>query len=155
MRAMSRRIRYVDDDRIRLYGMLRETHGRIERVCARTVAEQLGIAGNVHEVLLRLAHAPQERLRVTDLAACLELTTGGATRLVNRVVAQGLAEKHSDPDDRRVQWVELTALGRKTVERAARLRLAELDRELFSRLSERELRTLVTVLDRLNPDLPE
>lgn len=144
--AVPRRIRHVDDERIGVYGLLHETHARIERVCETTLQHKVGISGAVHEVLLRLARTPGHRLRVTELGSALDVTTGGATRLVNRVVERGFAVKEPDDDDRRVQWVVLTPLGRDVVERATRLHLADLERELFSRLGDRDRAELVRLL---------
>jgi len=152
---MERRVRYVHDERIGIYGLLHETYGRIERACESTLQRKVGISGGVHEVLLRLARTPDQRLRVTELGAALAVTTGGATRLVNRVVAQGFAVKETDPHDRRVQWVVLTPLGRDVAERATRLHLADLDRELFSRLTDDERDDLVRLLGRLHGEASE
>ncbi len=146
---MERGVRHVNDERIGIYELLHETHGRIERVCESTLQRKVGITGGVHELLLRLARTPGNRLKVTELAAALAVTTGGATRLVNRVVAQGFAVKEPDPDDGRVQWVVLTPLGREVAERATRLHLADLERELFSRLTLAERAELVRLLGRL------
>lgn len=149
---MSARLRHVHDERIRIYGMLHETHARIERVCEVTLQRKVGISGAVHEVVLRLARTPGHRLRVTELGAALDVTTGGATRLVNRVVAQGFAVKEPDPDDGRVQWVVLTDLGRDVAERATRLHLADLERELFSRLTDTDRAELVRILTKLSEE---
>ncbi|MFN0284778.1 MAG: MarR family winged helix-turn-helix transcriptional regulator [Kineosporiaceae bacterium] len=151
---MERRVRYVQDERIGIYGLLHETHARIERVCDATIQRKVGISAGVHEVLLRLARSHDRRLKVTALGAALDVTTGGATRLVNRVVALGFATKEPDPADRRVQWVVLTPLGRDVVERATRLHLADLERELFSRLTRDERTDLVRLLTRLREETP-
>ncbi|MGZ8734907.1 MAG: MarR family winged helix-turn-helix transcriptional regulator, partial [Acidimicrobiia bacterium] len=45
---------------------------------------------------------------MSELACQLGLTSGGATRLVDRVVEAGLVVRTSCPSDRRVQWVVLT-----------------------------------------------
>ncbi len=149
---MARRIRHVHDDRIGFYGLLHEAHGRLERVFAETLESRVGIASTVHEVLLRLARSPEHRLKVTELGAALDVTTGGATRLVNRVVAMGMATKRASRSDKRVQWVELTDLGRDVVERATRLHLADLQRELFDRTTPAEREVLATVFERLRTD---
>lgn len=146
---MVRRIRYVNDERIGFYGLLHEAHGRLERVFAQTLETRVGIPSSVHEVLLRLARSPEHRLKVTELGAALDVTTGGATRLVNRVVALGMATKRASSSDKRVQWVELTDLGRDVVERATRLHLTDLQRELFDRTSPQERDVLAAVFGRL------
>lgn len=48
------------------------------------------------------------------------LTTGGATRLVDRMEAAGLVERVEDPGDRRGRLVRLTPLGEETTVFASR-----------------------------------
>src|SRR4051794_14683313 len=49
------------------------------------------------------------------------LSTGGATRLVDRMEAAGLVTRVADADDRRGRRVRLTPAGEQTTVRAARL----------------------------------
>jgi DNA-binding MarR family transcriptional regulator len=56
------------------------------------------------------------------------LTTGGATRLVDRMEAAGLVTRVESPDDRRGKLVRLTALGEETAVRAARVHLENIKR---------------------------
>lgn len=62
------------------------------------------------------------------------LTTGGATRLVDRMEAAELVERAADPDDRRARLVRLTALGEETVVRASRVHLENIKRYLVDPL---------------------
>lgn len=56
------------------------------------------------------------------------LTTGGATRLVDRMEAAGLVTRVESPDDRRGKLVRLTPLGEETAVRAARVHLENIKR---------------------------
>jgi DNA-binding MarR family transcriptional regulator len=51
------------------------------------------------------------------------LTSGGVTRLVDRMAAAGLVERADDPDDRRGRLVRLTPLGEEKAARDAVPRL--------------------------------
>lgn len=53
--------------------------------------------------------------RTTDLAAELEVAPSTATRMCDRLVRKGLAERFRRDDDRRATWVMLTAEGRDLV----------------------------------------
>ena len=55
-----------------------------------------------------------------ELAKALGVTLGAATGLVDRLIQQGLVERVSDPEDRRLVRVRLTAKGRRTHASAAR-----------------------------------
>ncbi len=56
------------------------------------------------------------------------LTTGGATRLVERMEVAGLVERTEDPDDRRGRLVRLTPLCEETAVRASRVHLENIQR---------------------------
>ena len=68
--------------------------------------------------------------RVNDIADALEITVGGTSQAVDRLVAKGLCERRANPTDRRSSIVELTAAGRELLGVA----MAVFDRELESRL---------------------
>jgi DNA-binding MarR family transcriptional regulator len=55
-------------------------------------------------------------MRITDLAAAQGVTQPGMTTLVNRLVAEGYAERFADPTDGRVALVRITAAGREVLE---------------------------------------
>ncbi len=47
----------------------------------------------------------------TDLARAAELNPGAMTRLIDKLAARGLVERHADPDDRRVVRIRLSEQG--------------------------------------------
>jgi DNA-binding MarR family transcriptional regulator len=79
--------------------------------------------------LLVLIHreGPQPMGRLADV---FDLTSTGASGLVERVERHGLVERHHRADDRRVVECDLTAEGRRLVLQFAGLRQAELKRTL-------------------------
>ena len=86
------------------------------------------------------------------------LTTGGVTRLVDRMLAAGLVTRDEDPADRRGRLVRLTQLGDETVARAARLHAVNVQRLLLDPLPaehrEQFTRDLRTVSLRARDALP-
>lgn len=58
--------------------------------------------------LKKLAHGQSG---VTDLARAADLNPGAMTRLLDRLEAKGLIERHADPSDRRAVHVRLTDAG--------------------------------------------
>lgn len=62
-------------------------------------------------VLMRLSRSAGYRLRMTDLAAQGQLSTSGATRLVDRLERNGLARREPDAVDRRSSYAVLTEEG--------------------------------------------
>lgn len=105
---------------------------------------------NVGEVelsaLLSLAH--HGGLEQRQLAEMITLSRSGAGALVQRLEQDGLVERRTQPGDRRLRFVELSATGRERVGAAYR----ELDAASERLLAERpaaELEALASIVDAL------
>jgi DNA-binding MarR family transcriptional regulator len=90
---------------------------------------------------------------VTDLAGRLDMTTAGATGLVDRLVKAGLAGRRRDESDRRVVWVDLTADGARTLAEARNLRRSVMA-ELCNSLTETEVDQMVALLEKVFDRIP-
>jgi len=86
--------------------------------------------------------------RVYEIASELGITTGGASKLVDRIEADGYCRRRPNPGDRRSSLLELTPAGRKLLEAAGRAFDDELARRLGG-LSPRGLEQLLATLVRL------
>ncbi len=82
---------------------------------------------------------------MSDLSRELGLPPSSVTGIVDRLVEAGKVRRESDPDDRRVVRVVLTAQGRRDRDRDRRLRRERLGR-LLAALDDEELRALHTAL---------
>ena len=89
------------------------------------------------------------RCRVYDIATELGITTGGTSKLVDRIEASGYCRRLPNPDDRRSSLLELTPEGRRVLARAGAAFDDELQRWLGSALPERTLRQFAATLARL------
>ena len=78
-----------EDGRITSFGFFVEAHARIWRALDRSLHESCDISGAWFEVLLRLGRSPGGRLTMSELAQQLAITSGGATRLIDRVEKAG------------------------------------------------------------------
>jgi MarR family transcriptional regulator, organic hydroperoxide resistance regulator len=87
--------------------------------------------------------------RVYDIATELKITTGGASKLVDRIEASGYCRRRPNPDDRRSSLLELTPEGRRLFAEAGAVFDEELNRRLGSALPERTLRQFAATLARL------
>jgi DNA-binding MarR family transcriptional regulator len=126
-------------------------HAAITRLFnARLVAEH-GLTINDYEVLLLLSHAEGGRLRRVDLAERVRLSPSGITRLLDGLERAGLVAKGTCPEDARVTYAVLTALGRTKLEAASESHLGAVRTLFADAYSEEELRTLSDLLSRL-PD---
>lgn len=77
-----------------------------------------GIAASRYEILGCLGAADGGRCSMSRLAAMVVATKSGVSRLVDRMVADGLVAREADPRDRRVTYAVLTPAGADRLERA-------------------------------------
>lgn len=89
------------------------------------------------------------RCRVYDIASELGITTGGTSKLVDRIEASGYCRRLPNPEDRRSSLLELTDEGRRMFAEAGKAFDDELERRLGAALPERTLRQFATTLARL------
>jgi DNA-binding MarR family transcriptional regulator len=85
------------------------------------------------------------RLRPTDLAARLLLSSGGTSNVLRRLTDAGLIARAADPGDARSSWVQLTEQGVQTAE-AAVLASTEGQRQLLSAVPEETARAAADIL---------
>ena len=89
------------------------------------------------------------RCRVYDIATELGITTGGTSKLVDRIEASGYCRRLPNPDDRRSSLLELTPDGRRVLAEAGVAFDEELQRWLGAAVPERTLRQFAATLARL------
>ena len=87
--------------------------------------------------------------RVYDIAAELGITTGGTSKLVDRIEARGYCRRLPNPQDRRSSLLELTAEGRQVLAEAGRAFDEELRRRLGDAVPDRPLRQFAATLAQL------
>lgn len=101
------------------------------------------------EALIALSEAPDGRLRMQDLAGHLRLSRSGATRLVDRLVEDGLIRRGTCSEDRRGVHAELTEEGRRALRRS-RPHILDAVEEHFSRhLTEKETELVRAALEKV------
>lgn len=108
-----------------------------------------GLSLSSYEVLLLLSQAPDQALRMGTLADGLLLSRSGLTRLVDRMVARGLVERHTCSDDRRGTYARLTDAGREKFRTAQPTNLAAIREVFVSKLDARDLDDLARAWGRL------
>jgi DNA-binding MarR family transcriptional regulator len=99
-----------------------------------------------YDVLVRLARAPGRSLRMTELAQRVMMSPSGLTRAVDRLVAEGLVDRHRDPKDARAVFAYLTDEGRDRVRKAARTHFRGIREHFSGRLNRTQLRTVASAL---------
>lgn len=120
--------------------------GRVQEVL--TEAELPPLAW--YEVLHAVAEAPEERLKMGDLAEELVISRGGLTKLVDRLVKAGLLERAFCATDRRVSYAALTPAGRVMYEEMQPIVVGELRTAFTQSLSARQAEALRDALVKVN-----
>jgi MarR family transcriptional regulator, organic hydroperoxide resistance regulator len=87
--------------------------------------------------------------RVFDIASELGITTGGTSKLVDRIEASGYCRRLPNPADRRSSLLELTPAGQRMFAEAGVAVDDELRRWLGAAVPERTLRQFAATLTRL------
>ena len=116
------------------FGRLQGAANRLEHVLGRAIEVECGISHLMYEVLLILGRSGAPGLPMGAIAREQVLSTGGVTRLVDRMEAAGLVERAADPDDRRGRLLRLTELGEETVVRASRVHVENIKRHFVEPL---------------------
>jgi len=142
-----------DDHRIQAYGVLLEAHARLSKVFDQSLRERVGFGLGWFEALLRLERSGGS-MTMGTLAEQISLTSGGVTRMVDRLSEVGYAERRNCESDRRVQYVAITDAGRAKFAEAAQHHLELLEREYTGRMSEEELGVVIRVMERLRTPAP-
>ncbi len=135
-----------DDPRIGAWRAFLRAHAQVVRRLERELHDEQGMALTDYDVLVQLARSDQRRLRMSELADRLLLSRSGATRLVDRLVADGLIERVSCEDDRRGQWAALTDAGLRRLREAVPTHLRGVATHFLDRLSADELASLERML---------
>jgi DNA-binding MarR family transcriptional regulator len=104
--------------------------------------ERHGLTGGDYAVLVTLSEAPDERLRMCDLAVSLHLSPSGITRRLDGMVKQGLVAREPSTADRRVMLAVLTPDGREALEAAAPDHVEAVRRHFLDHLSRTQIRNL-------------
>src|SRR5699024_3098297 len=123
----------TDDELITAWGMLHEAMNSVQpKLLEAVTPDGKDMAGPWFEVLIRLQRTPGHQLPMSRLAREVSLSTGGFTKLADRLEREGYVVRESCSADRRVVYASLTEQGldfidRTRVEHVERLREYVLD----------------------------
>jgi len=138
------------DPRLAAWSAFLRAHARVVRELERELQAEQRMALTDYDVLVQLASAGERRLRMSELADRLLLSRSGATRLVDRLVAQGLVERVMCDVDRRGQWASLTDAGYERLRQASPTHLRGVAEHFLDRLSADELEAMDRIFTRLD-----
>ncbi len=144
-----------DDEVITTWGLVMEASAGVNRRLEHEMHEALGIPLTFFEVLLRLSRSAGEGVSLNALAAQVSFSSGGFSRLVDRMEARGLVERRACPTNRRSTLVAVTANGRAVLDDAVRVHADGLRRHLLSALEPSTVAELATTMRTVRNALEE
>jgi DNA-binding MarR family transcriptional regulator len=129
-------------------GLLRSHTALVKALDAQlTAAHSLPLSS--YEVLMHVADAEGGRMRMHDIADSVLLSRSGLTRLVDRLVRDGLLCRESCPSDARGSFAVITPAGRAKLDAARATHLQGVRALFLSMLSGEEQALLADVWDRV------
>lgn len=125
-----------DEQLLALWRNLHHVDALIRASLAARLDAEGGCSLLEHDLMSRLEVPGAERPRMADLAGLLGVTSGGVTRVVDRLIARGWVEREQVPGNRRVIYAKLTAEGRRVLARTRGAYFAALREMIGDRLSD-------------------
>lgn len=139
---------FLRDDEVAAWHGLLQTSGRVLRELDQRLRREHGITVGEFDVLITLFNAPDERLRMAELAQRVALSPAGLTHMVARLERERLVRRATDQEDRRGSFTVLTAKGLARLN-AARPAHNAVIRELFlNRITADDRRRLAAIWGR-------
>lgn len=143
------RTHWLDAEEMKAWRGLVEAYAELTAALEADLLSGFGIDGGDYGVLVNLSEAPDQRLRMCDLAARLHLSPSGLTRRLDGLVKAGYVARQPSEQDRRVTLAVLTDAGRSTLEAAAPVHVAGVRANFVDHLSRTQLRQLGAAFEAL------
>lgn len=113
-----------------------------------------GVPLSEYFTLMHLSEAPEQRMRMSDLASRSNLSLSGMTRIVDRLQARGLVRRERCESDARGWNAVLTPAGLTRLQEAWPTHLDSVRRRLFERMGDVDLVAFSGALERVAEGAP-
>lgn len=134
-------------------GLLRSQAATVARIETR-LAEAGSVPLTSYDVLLELSNAPEQKLRMAELAERVVLSRSGLTRLVDRLEKEGYLIRESTKEDRRGTEAVLTEKGVRALKEAWPVYARGIREDFAAFLSEEEAIVIAKALERIATGVP-
>ena len=141
--------RWLDQREAHVWQAYRDLQRELRNALDRQLVRDAGLSGAEYALLVPLSEAPGGRLRARDLGGMVGWDRSRISHQLSRMEHRGLVSREACPDDARGSIVRLTPAGRSAIEAAAPNHVTTVRRFFLDPLSDDELDTLATLLDRL------
>ncbi|MDI2027775.1 MarR family transcriptional regulator [Saccharopolyspora sp. TS4A08] len=135
-----------DDETVTWWGLVIEgyhaTHGRLMN----EISERVDLAPGSFDILIRLLRSPDYRLPMTRLAMEAALSSGGFTKVADRLAKADLIRREPSAQDRRVVYAVLTDHGLEVAEEARKVCAEILRNRILAPLGEQQSLSLAEAM---------
>ncbi len=131
-----------------------ETTGDLLRAIEHDL-EPFGLDLGDYQLLAMLSEAPEQQLRMCDLAVALRLTRGGLTRRMEGVVKKKLVTRVQSSEDGRVAFAQMTAKGISTLGAVAPEHVQTVRRLMIDQLTPAEVKAIGSAFSKIRKNLAE
>ncbi|HVA52953.1 MAG TPA: MarR family transcriptional regulator [Acidimicrobiales bacterium] len=138
------------DEKVVLFGLMLETNARLTKELGAALESSCQLPLAWFGVLLELRQSADGRLKMSQMADAIVHSTGGTTRLIDRLEAARLVRREHCPNDRRSIFVAITDEGNAKLDEALGVHLDYLNDHLGARLDSAEREQLTGLLSKLN-----
>lgn len=131
-----------------------ETTGDLLRAIEKDLAP-FGLDRGDYQLLAMLSEAPDQRLRMCDLADSLRLTRSGLTRRMEGVLRKKLVARVQSEEDGRVAYASLTTKGFDLLKTAAPVHLESVRRLMIDLLTPTEIKSIASSFAKISANLAD
>ena len=117
-------------------GMMREKILQKNQELSILELKTLGIVSNM------------QGISMGDLARCLHISAPSSTEITNKLIKEGSLKRYTNKKDRRVISLQMTALGKKNLDKSLVLAGANI-KDMLSSLSDEEKKNFNTILEKI------
>lgn len=129
-----------------------ETSGDLLRAIEKDLAP-FGLDRGDYQLLAMLSEAPEQRLRMCDLADSLRLTRSGLTRRMDGVLKKKLVTRVQSEEDGRAAYASLTPKGLELLKQVAPEHLESVRRLMIDLLSPSEIKAIASAFGKISKNL--
>ena len=145
---------YLTEEQERLWFGLTETYDALlGALDARMLAEH-HMPLSTFEVLLHITHAEDGAISISELAERVRLSPSQVSRIAIDLERKGLVQRQRSATDSRSTEVAVTDAGRAQVQTAAPTYLSTIREHLFDGITERDVKQLARIWDRIEAARP-
>lgn len=133
--------------------LLRQIHIALEKRCNNRLKETDSTFPQM-SALIEIADTPAKKLTFKELEKRMSLAQSTTAGLISRLEQKKLVLVTGDPNDKRIKYVEISALGEEYCNNARR-EMQHTERELLKHFSPEEKVLFLSLLKKVNSNLKE